>query len=213
VAKYLTIIKITIERALTFRLNILAYRLGNTVEIVMLVILWSLLYREHSSISGLTLPEMISYILIGNLITTIVRNFLSEIVARDIKDGTLSLFLTRPLSYIKFVFFRELGRVFLPALTALLLQSILLIALHNTLIIPLDPYVWLLLLGLIALVFIIELLIAFIFGLVAFWTDETDGIYSSVLILKKFFSGSYFPLSLLPAIWLKISFLSPLKYT
>jgi ABC-2 type transport system permease protein len=71
----------------------------------------------------------------------------------------------------------------------------------------------LLILIMLVLAFLTELLLAYLVGLIAFWTDEAEGLYNSVENLKRLFSGGYFPLSLLPAIFLNISFLLPFAYS
>ena len=57
------------------------------------------------------------------------------------------------------------------------------------------------------------MLLSYLIGLIAFWTDEVDGIYSSIDSLKRFFSGGYFPLSLLPQSFVTLSFLLPFAYS
>src|SRR3990167_6903901 len=97
--KYTTIVRLAWKRSLTYRFKVLSYRVGEVMEIVVLILMWSAIYNTQDMIAGFTKKEMITYILIGNLINVTVRNFLSEVVAGDIKDGRLSIFLVRPMSY------------------------------------------------------------------------------------------------------------------
>ncbi|MFZ2969740.1 MAG: ABC-2 family transporter protein, partial [Minisyncoccia bacterium] len=69
------------------------------------------------------------------------------------------------------------------------------------------------LLAMIFLAFIIEWQISYLVGLIAFWTDEVDGIYTTVTQVRKFFAGGYFPLSLLPAFFVNLSFALPFAYS
>jgi ABC-2 type transport system permease protein len=57
------------------------------------------------------------------------------------------------------------------------------------------------------------MLLSFLIGLIAFWTDEVSGIESTYERLKKFFSGGYFPLSLLPPSFLNLSYALPFAYS
>jgi ABC-2 type transport system permease protein len=58
-----------------------------------------------------------------------------------------------------------------------------------------------------------ELFLSFLIGLVAFWADEVDGLYTTVTRLKKFLAGGYFPLSLLPPFYMKLSLSLPFAYS
>lgn len=211
--KFLTIYTTTIQRALTYRFNIFTYRAGAIVEIVMMILLWSGIYLKQSSVGGYSATEMITYILIGNIFATLTRNFLAENIARDIKDGTLSAFLVKPTSYLYYIFCREIGRITLPFLAAMLMQTVVMIVFRGYMAVNTDFTVYLVLVPMLALAFLFELLLAFLFGLAAFWTDEVDGIYASASIVKKFFSGSYFPLSLLPPAFATLTIILPYAYS
>jgi ABC-2 type transport system permease protein len=54
---------------------------------------------------------------------------------------------------------------------------------------------------------------SYLIGLVAFWTDEVSGLYATIDRLKKFLSGGYFPLNLLPLTYIKISYALPFSYS
>ncbi len=65
----------------------------------------------------------------------------------------------------------------------------------------------------ILLAFVIEMLLGFIIGMIAFWSDEVDGIQTTIDRIKRFFSGGYFPLSLLPVGVLAVSNYFPFAYS
>ena len=90
--KYLTVINVYWQRALAYRSVIIAYRAGEMAEVLILILMWTSIYGKQDIIKGFTLPEMITYVLIGNLFSVITRNFLTNVVAHDIKDGRLSSF-------------------------------------------------------------------------------------------------------------------------
>ncbi len=211
--KFTTLIQTAWQRALTHRFSIIAYRIGEIIEVIFLIIMWSSLYEHTAVISGYTLPEMLTYILVGNLITFVTRNFLSDFMAREIKDGTLSLFLVKPISYFTYACIREFGRITMPFLLSLGTHLLIILFFWHRLIITTQVSRLLLLLLMVAGAFITELLISYIVGLIAFWTDEVDGVYTTINRLKKFVSGGYFPLSLLPSLYIKISYTLPFAYS
>lgn len=211
--KYLTIVKTYWQRGLTYRFTVFAYRIGDMAEAVVLILMWTAIYGNEKMIKGFTLPEMITYILIGNLFISIVRNFLSGIMSRDIKDGSLTIFLLRPMSYFSFVLFREIGRMSLVTVMSLFTNIAIILFFSSSFVYNFDILFLLVISLMLFLAFITELLLSYIIGLVAFWTDEVDGLYATFDKLKKLFSGGYFPLSLLPAAFVSLSYFLPFGYS
>lgn len=202
------------QRSLTHRFTVLSYRMGEIAEVLVLILMWSAIYASGGGIiKGFTLNEMISYVLIGNFCTAAVRNFLPSFVSRDINEGRLSTFLVKPISYIKYVFLNELGRCFLSTITSLTSQLIVILFFLNKLFLNSDIRYLSLILVMIILAFITELLIGFLIGTIAFWTDEVDGIDATLSRIKRFFSGGYFPLSLLPFTLATISMYLSFQYS
>lgn len=211
--KYLTIIKTYWQRGLTYRFTILAHKFGEMAESVILILMWLAIYGEEVAIKGFTLAEMVTYILIGNLFSAIVRNFLPNVMKGDIKDGGLSVFLVRPVSYFSFIFSREIGRSSLVTILSLLTQGVLILFFLNYFIFNFEILYLLVICAMLFLAFITEFLLSYLIGLIAFWTDEVDGLNATYERLKKIFSGGYFPISILPAIFVNVSYALPFAYS
>jgi len=211
--KFLTIVKAFWQRALTYRFTVLAYRIGEIGETLALILMWSAIYGGQKVIGGLTLQEMITYILVGNFFNAIIRNFLSSVVSHDIKDGRLSMFLIRPMSYFNYILSREIGRISLSTLMSVLSSMLIIIFFINTFIWNFDVAYFLIIVAMVILAFVVELFLSYLIGLISFWTDEVDGIYATIDRIKKFFSGGYFPISLLPLMFVQVSFALPFAYS
>ncbi len=211
--KYLTLIEITWQRALTYRFTVFAYRIGEMLEVIILVFMWSAIYESQPVIKGYTLNEMISYVLIGNLIDVAIRNWMPNVIAGDIKNGTLSTFLTKPINYMYYMFFKEAGRNSFAFIFSFITQIIIILFFIDKVIINFNLGMILVLFAMVLFAFIIEWQISYLVGLIAFWTDEVEGIYATVTQVRKFFAGGYFPLSLLPAFFVSLSFALPFAYS
>ena len=211
--KYATIVGIYWQRGLTYRFTIAAYRVGEVMESLILIFMWTRLYDGQTTIRGFTLPEMITYVLIGNLTNGIVRNFLSDRIARDIRDGSLSAFLVRPLSYFENIAVSSLGSIAVTSSFSTISQLLVLSFFHQYLVAPVNMTAVVIVIAMLFFAFVNEILINYLIGLIAFWTDEIDGVYATINQLKKFFSGGYFPLSLLPTTLAQISYALPFAYT
>src|SRR3989338_6620178 len=211
--KHTAIISNVWQRALGYRFTMYTYRIGELGETLLLVVMWTALFADRSIINGYTLKEMITYVLVGNLIGFITRNFLSELIAQEIKNGTLSIFLVKPISYFRYVLTREVGRVTLPFLMSLVSQLAIMLFFIDRLLFNKNLLTLGMMSIIIVLAFVIELLLGYLVGLIAFWTDEVDGLYTTISRLKKFFSGGYFPLAILPTSYLTISYALPFAYS
>ncbi len=202
------------QRSLNYRFTVLTYRIGETAEVLVLIMMWSAIYSSGSGIiSGFTLNEMITYVLAGNLFSVAVRSFLPSYVSLMINEGRLSMFLVKPISFIKFVIINEFGRAFLATSISVVSQVLVIIFFLDKFIVNLEPLYVLLILAMLILAFFIELMIGFMVGCIAFWTEEIDGIHLTIERLKRFFSGGYFPISLLPTAAVVTSSYLPFQYS
>lgn len=202
------------QRNLNYRFTILTYRIGEIAEILALVLMWTAIYSTGTgAIKGFTLNEMITYVLIGNLCAVAVRNFLPALISRDINEGRLSMFLVKPIPYIKYIFLNELGRTFLATVISLISQVVIILFFLNKVALNTDVRYIALVIIMVFCAFVIELLIGFLIGTIAFWTDEIDGLQSTIDRVKRFFAGGYFPLTLLPATLATASVYLPFQYS
>lgn len=202
------------QRNLTYRFTVAMYRLGEIIEVLVLILMWSAIYAAGTTvIKGFTLNEMITYVLIGNVFAAAVRNFLAGNVSRIIESGALSMFLVRPVSFIKYIFINELGRSFLATVLSVLTQITMVFFFLDRVVINNSPGMWVIVVVTVFFAFVIELLLGFLIGSIAFWTDETDGLHSMIERVKRFFSGGYFPLALLPVSLATVSFYLPFQYS
>lgn len=190
------------------------YRIGEMAEVLALILMWTAIYSGGGgTIRGFTLNEMITYVLIGNLCAVAVRNFLPGFIATDINDGKLSMFLVKPISYVRFIFLHELGRAFLSTVVSLVSQVLILFFFLDKIIINTDPRYLVLIVLMVSCAFVIELLLGFLIGTIAFWTEDVEGIYATLDRVKRFFSGGYFPLTLLPVTLATASSYLPFQYS
>jgi len=211
--RYLAIMNIWWQRGFTYRLSIFAYRVGEVFEMLVLILMWSRIFENQNVISGYTKEEVITYVLLGNLFSVIIRSFARDRISGDIYKGQLSSYLVKPMSYLTYVWIRDLGRAAFPTIFSILTGATVIFFFRDIVVLPTDPWLWLILIGMLLLAFVTEQLIGILIGFIAFWTDDTDAIYEVVARLKRFFSGAFFPIALLPTLFVTISFYLPFAYT
>lgn len=214
ISQALVIIRSAWVRQLNFRFTIWAYRVGEMAEVLVLILMWSAIYAGGGGIiKGFSLNEMITYVLVGNFVAAIIRNFLPSGVSRDINEGRLSMYLVKPISYIKYTFINEIGRAGFITLAAIGTQGLMILFFLDRVVLNTDWRYIVLIALMVFFAFIIEMLLGFLVGTIAFWTEEVEGIQSTIDRIKRFFSGGYFPLSLLPVALATVSTYLPFAYS
>ncbi len=201
------------QRGLTYRSTIIGYRIGEITELLVIILLWSRIFEGHTVILGYTKPEMITYFLLGNLFGVAVRSYARESISRDISEGGLSAIITKPMSYLSFLAPREIGRMSLPTILSIITNLLVILPFHALLIDLPNLGIILIIIAMLALALIIEFLINYLIGFITFWTEETEAIFDVIGRLKRFFSGYYFPLSLMPVALITLSGWMPFSYS
>lgn len=212
--KYLAVIKNEWQRQLTYRTNQFTYRIGNIFEILVQILIWTAIFQKTSNIGGYNYKEMITYIIIGWLISFLMANFqFEEIISNHIQKGELSNFISKPINYINYLIFLSIGRASFTLGVAFLFNLLLLFFFRNSFIISKNIFMWLILLAMILVGYFIKLFLSILIGFISFWTVDNAGVFYSINTLAKFLSGNYFPINILPAAFLNFSLALPFIYT
>lgn len=203
-----------IQRQFTYRASIAAYAFGNIAELVALTVIWTIVYKSMSSVSGYTASEMISYVVFAWFFSFLTTTYAFEHnIARDIHLGTLSNILLKPQSYIRYVMAIATGRIFIAFLIALIQGAIAFSFFRDQLIFSTDMLTMLLVFGTLLAAYLINLFLSILIGSIAFWTIEINGTYNAIKVFSRFMAGTFFPINLLPAFFMKVSFFFPFVYT
>jgi ABC-2 type transport system permease protein len=212
--KHWIIISNEIQRQFVHRASIITYAFGNISDLVAQAVIWTAVFRSAQFVKGYTFHEMISYVVFAWFFSFLTTTYSFETnVARDIHLGTLSNFLLKPMSYIRYVISVSTGRIVI-ALLVVIFQAIVVFAFFRSqLVFSLDIKTAALLLLMLIATYFINLFLSILIGFIAFWTTEITGIYYTLKIFTRFMSGAFFPISLMPLWFLNSSLLFPFAYT
>jgi ABC-2 type transport system permease protein len=165
-------------------------------------------------IKGYTSNEMMSYVVFSWFFAFLTTNYAFEQnVAKDIQLGTLSNFLVKPMSYMRYMVAISLGRISIAFIVVLMQGALVMYMFNSILRFSLDLKTACLLLAMLVASYFINLFMAILIGMIAFWTTEIVGIQYSIKVFVKLISGLYFPINLLPVAIINISMLFPFIYT
>jgi len=196
--KYLLIFRLAARDQLIYLPSFLVKNLFFVVLVFVFWSLWRVVFAGRGVIAGLTLVQTLWYLTFTETIELSKGRILGQI-QEEVKDGTLTVTLSKPYSYPLFHLARAMGESvvkILPMLAEGLVLGLLMVG-------PLPGYVRSLPFGIILIVagLLLTNLWTLLIGLVAFWTEEVSPFY---WIMQKFVfivGGMFIPIDLFPG-WL-----------
>ncbi|MCR4285422.1 MAG: ABC-2 family transporter protein [Candidatus Kaiserbacteria bacterium] len=137
-----------------------------------------------------------------------LRDIAREIM-RDVQSGTVEILFSKPVSYLAYKMWWQIGSGVYSFLVAVVVGSVALISIvgiPNTMtIVPFIPTLLLVLFGGILL----TLLIYTIVGLLSFWLEDISPVFWIVDKAVMILGGSYLPVALFPDFMYKLALYSP----
>ena len=213
-AKYWHVINVGIQNTLVYRVNFFFRVIFGLVPLFAVISLWRAVYGSGSgAVGGYTLSQMISYYLILTIVDALTA--VSEDdwqIAADIKDGNISQFLVKPIDYLTYRFcLFGAGRLIYTAVAALPVAAF--IWMHRQhFILPADLFTFACFLVSLTLTGLLQFLLSYTLALMAFWLLEVSTLIFIVFAFEYIAGGHLFPVDILPAMLVKILFLTPFPY-
>lgn len=208
-AKYLKVLKISMQTALTYRANTAMRFVFYALFLYVFFNLWRAIYA-HGSVDGYTFQQMIWYLCVTELISFGANTRIWAEISEDVKSGAVAYQLNRPYRYVTYQFVNALGGILLNlalfSALAVVIGMVLVgpIAGLNPATLPLAVLSMLVGIG-------INFFVMMILGLCAFRLEDVGGLY---LVYSKlvFMLGTFIPVEFLPN-WLQwIARILPFSY-
>ena len=201
---YIQTVVLGIRQLTNYRFEIWLGTITRFIGLAGLLVLWLIIYQGDKNIN---VQEIVSYLLVANSIRDAVdaqHLKLSKEFINEIKLGTISSHLLRPINTKLYFYFRYFGS----RIVNLFFDFILLI-----IGISLNPPKNVLGFCLFIISIFIALGLAYCFnvlvGILAFWTTEASGLRNVANHILKVFSGSMVPLSFFPEFSKHIIMMTP----
>ncbi len=195
-SKWKAVFVLHIQDSFAYRAQGIIWIITDTVPAITLPLMWLAAYGGRNEINGFTRTGIVAYYLAMSVCSNLVFAHPWEI-ARDIKDGRLSIYLTRPFSYQSFTFASNLSWRLVRTVLFVPFFGVILLMLRHYLSwgnFNLGPQLWLS----VVLAHILSFQIAWILGLMAFYLVEISGVYEFWYMIGAFLAGQMAPLALLP---------------
>lgn len=188
------------QKLLSYKYNVFMFIISNSFLVVVTYYLWKSIYASSSTdvINEFNFKEMSIYVLISFIIGILTSCNVGRNVAQEVKDGSISINLLRPIDFMKRMLAQSLGEL---AFNFLVLSSIALIFITILYInfggsftfIKIILFILSLILG-----FLINFYFSYCFGLLAFKITNLWGIHQVMDAIIQLFSGALIPLSFFP---------------
>ena len=196
-----------------YRLNFLLWRVRSFLFFITLIFFWQAIYGSANSFAGYTKEQMLTYVIASAFLRALIFGTRTGSIATEIRDGSLTRLITKPLNVFSYWSARDIADKFLNTIFAIVEITLVLILFKITIFIPQDPISIVLSLLMVILATILYFLISLLLSFSAFWTDDIWAVrFLFGYIFLDFFSGSIFPLDVLPSWLTQILYFTPFPY-
>src|SRR6266702_1535966 len=107
--KYYLIARNMWDEMTTYRLNFATWRVRMVIRLLTTYFLWDVLLRQNNSFFGFTHATILTYVLMGSLLDSVVFSSRSYGIADDINNGDLSNYLLKPMNYFLYWAAKDIG--------------------------------------------------------------------------------------------------------
>jgi ABC-2 type transport system permease protein len=202
----------TFVEMFTYRAHFLLWRLRSIIAFLAVFFMWNALFMQREAIAGFTKPEMFTYVILGAFLSMVIFSAKSGVIADEIKDGTLSVYLMRPVGYFRSWFMRDAADKLFNIGASILELSVIIYLLAPPMSLSTDGVYLLLTMLSICVAIVMFFVLQIAVAMAAFWLVETWPIRFVYIVLIQFFAGVMFPLSIFPGILGAILQYTPFAY-
>ncbi len=210
--KYLRAYSISLQETLQRRSTLIMDRVGGLAVVIGLYSFWTALLGDKTEFLGYTRAEMLTYVLLINVLRAFVFTGRGWMLVGEISSGRISSYLVRPISYQGYALSLDLAQKTVHIVSALLEVGILAAVMRGGLFIPRDAATWLLFAAAASLSSLLFFFMEFMVSSLAFWTSESGGPLFCFELFLAFAAGAFFPLDVLPAGLRRALDLTPFPY-
>lgn len=194
---YLKLASLQMQVTHAYRADVIGGLSVVLLRILLLKAVWTAAYADRASVDGVALPDLITFVTLGNLQLVLMRPMLVWYVQRRIHDGQIGLDLARPVPFLGQLFAQQVGAT--AGLLPFVVLSIPLAFLVGNLAPPASAAAAIAYFASLLLAFLIATLIGLLMGLVAFWTVQSLGVGVIYEFATQFFGGALIPLTFFPS--------------
>ena len=209
--KYLYIIKTQIIKSMTYEFNVYGNIIMQTIIMITSAYFWRALYTDRSVVNGVDAGSMQTYIIISSALSVLLITNVERRIGHSVEKGSVATDMMKPISLFGMFLAEDIGSII-----ALIFQNMLPILLIGSLMIkvPVMADIRNLPMFVISVVesFLINWLIAALFGMMAFATINNNALIQVKKHLIRLLAGSIIPIWFFPESVSKVLSALPFVY-
>lgn len=209
--KYFEFMKVSFLTYLAYRFQVAMGFVSVLLIISLNYFLWKAIYAHHQTIAGFRLDQMLTYVVVGWSARSFFSNRIDRTIGNAVRDGSIAMDLLKPMNFQLYHYARAFGRA---AFTFLFVTAPMFTL--CCFIFPVEPpsrAIGGLLFPLsLTLSFFLTAGINYLTGLLAFYTQNNEGILHAKMMLIEMFSGILIPISFFPTWVQSVLYWLPFKY-
>jgi ABC-2 type transport system permease protein len=208
---YLEFTKKRFAQNFVYRANALFRLLRSFIYLFVTVSIWTALYRGTPEVGGISLKEMLTYVLMARVVNALIDLPVSKYIAGKIANGTISIDFIRPVK-LHFCAFADCAGGVLAQLLLSTVPMVIAGALIWGFVLPATAWQWVFFILSLCMAIVMYSMMEYLMGLSAFWL-KTDWYMEWIIgSFMTLFSGAFIPLWFYP-VQIKIAAdLLPFKY-
>lgn len=195
--KYLYIIKTQIIKSMTYEFNVYGNIIMQTIIMITSAYFWRALYTGRSVVDGVNIDSMQTYIIISSALSVLLITNVERRIGLSVEKGSVATDMMKPISLFGMFLAEDIGSII-----ALVFQNMLPILIIGSFMIrvPVMADIRDLPMFIVSVVesFLINWIIAALFGMTAFTTINNDALIQVKKHLIRLMSGSIIPIWFFP---------------
>lgn len=174
------------------------WRLRMVLRLLLLYFLWEAFFIGNTQIFGYTKVEIITYILISEIVGSLVFSSRTQDIASDIHQGNLTNILVKPMHYFLYILGRDIADKIINTILSIIEVSLLVLILRPTILYQGNIQILAMFFVTTIIAVILYFFISTIVSMTSFWSQESWAPRFIFMIISEFLAGGLFPLNILP---------------
>lgn len=212
--KYLPFLKASMMAMFIYRGTVWLWLIVDVFQFFMMIFLWSSVYAQNAVINGFTFHEMLLYYLLTNVFYIFTEHETHYIMSEEIKEGRISLYFIKPISYKGRLYSEALGRALSVFVLVLPIALVTFLITYGIFSFQLNVQWESVMLALLFIPFIFTLMFEFtyFFGTLTIYTTNVFGLAILISVFTRAVSGQLIPIALYPTVLRNVIESMPFQY-
>lgn len=202
IKRYFPFLRAGVQTLLVYRMNFFGFIIGGLIYCFVMFYLWKAVFSANGggSFMGFSMADMVVYLFLSNTTSQLTHSSVSNEIGEEIRDGSISMRLVKPVNTDLSYLFSELGSLMLKLLILLfpVLCGLEIYCFCITGSVMFNGLNLMFFLVSAFLAYMISFRVNLCFGFVAFYVKNLWGMNILKNSLIGFLSGSLIPLAFMP---------------